>query len=232
MIDLVVGDATPRALVLEPRVERSEHGPAQPLVGPISLGGPVAIPLTPARLDGDRELASFVEADTAFRYDLVHLAGTFVPAEDEPLERVWVKVTLSRVDQGEPPLPIAWSMKPDRLEDTGASSTAIKLGGSLKIADVGLQLGADRGTQHVLRDVRLEALYELQSNPTWVLERTKGSAIRGTQRFALVLRTPRDTRATMSIDVGAVIQRRRFGFLTHRARLADTPGALVFTIEP
>lgn len=231
MIELNPVSTVQRALLLEPRVERGNHGPLEPLPGVITVGGPVSIPLTSDRLKDDSELANFVAADGAYRYDLVHLAATFEPSEDEPLDRAWIQISLSRFDGGAPPLPIAWSMKPDRVEDEGSRSTGIKLGGSVKIADVGIEAGVDRSNTHVMRDVRIEALHELQSTPTWVLHRTKGSPIRGNQRFVLVLRTPRQTLAAGVLELGATVHRRRFGILSHRAVLKDTPQPIRFIID-
>jgi hypothetical protein len=64
-----------------------------------------------------------------------------------------------------------------------------------------------------------------------VLERTQSSPIRGTQRFVLVVRTPRETGAAGIIDLGATVRRRRLGILSHHAQLEDTPEPLTFTIE-
>lgn len=223
--------ATPefRTVTLEPK-EVHVRGPGgaavlEPLEGPVSIGGPITVPLTKERAADDPDLQAFFEQDTAHRYDLVHLAGTFAPV-DEPLQRVWIAIELSRPDAGPAPLPIAWSMKPERLEDEVTTSAKATLDADAKLLKAGLEIGSSR----VSKDVSLQALYTMQSNPTWILERTDSAQISGVQRFVLVVRSPVDAPARGRVEVGAVVQRRRLVFLTKKVPLSAVPAPLDFDV--
>jgi hypothetical protein len=218
MIEFALPTAAPREMTLEPRVERAGV-PVAPLPRRISIGGPLAVPLDVERLADDDDLVTFVERETTADFFLVHLAATFIPDRDEPLEKVWLTVRLRRLDEEPEPQPIAWSMRPNSLYDEVERSSKVRIGPSLKIAEVGVAASVESGTTQVLRDVSLEARYELQANPTWVLERTRSAPIRGVQRFVLVVRSPRGVSAGGVVETGAIVRRRVLGPITHRATL-------------
>lgn len=228
MVALTLEPETMTPMTLEPRVERS-GGAIPPLHGRVSLGGPFVIPLDADTLRSDEELCAFIRGDTDAEFFLMHMTATFEPDDEEPLERVWFAVNLGRGDGVDSPLPVAWSMKPDREYEEQQRSSRLRLGPSLKLVAVGVSAAAERGSSYLVRDVMLEARYEKQSNPTWVLERTRGSAIRGVQRFALVVRSPRAARGRGSVEIGAVIRRKRFGPITHRVPL-HSAGPLQFVL--
>jgi hypothetical protein len=225
VIEIDLEPLTPRVVPLAPRVERGRSDDVGPAVGPVSVGGPISIPLTKESAPDDPDLAAFVDADSDHRYDLVHLAGTFAPV-DEPLQRVWFIVQLARPDKGPSPLPIAWSMKPERLSDDVTNSSKATIGADAKLLSAGLELGSSR----VSKDVSLQALYTMQSNPTWILERTKSAEISGTQRFVLVVRSPRDAPAHGRLEVGALIRKKRLGLLSYKVPLDAIPDPLEFQV--
>jgi hypothetical protein len=220
MVELSIPDASPRSLTLEPRVERA-GAPVPRLPGRISIGGPLAVPLDAERLAGDDDLLTFMQREKTADFFLVHMAATFVPDPDEPFEKVWLTVRLQRRDDVAEPLPIAWSMRPNRLYDEFERSSKVSIGPSLKVAGVGVAASVESGSTQVLRDVSLEARHELEANPTWVLERTRSAPIRGVQRFVLVVRSPRRVSAGGVVESGAVLRRRLLGPITHRASLED-----------
>lgn len=220
MIELSIPDPTPRALTLEPRVERGGT-PAPWLPARMSIGGPLAVPLDADRVTGDDDLRTFIQREETADFFLVHLAATFVPDPDEPFERAWLTVRLQRRDDVTEPMPIAWSMQPNRISDEVERSRKVSIGPSLKIAGVGVEASAASGSTQVLRDVSLEARHELEANPMWVLERTRSAPIRGVQRFVLVVRSPRGVSTGGVVESGAVLRRRLLGPITHRATLED-----------
>jgi hypothetical protein len=227
-MDLALDTPEFHTLTLEPRVERGRHssrGALEPLVGPVSIGGPVTVPLTKDAAKDDPELQAFLEGEKSHRYDLVHLAATFAPV-DEPLQRVWIAVQLTRPDGGPEPLPVAWSMKPIQLSDEVTMANKATVGADAKLLSAGVELGSSR----VSKDVSLQALYLMQSTPTWVLEETKSAQISGVQRFVLVVRSPKDAPARGRVDVGAIVTRKRFGPLTHKMPLTDVPEPLEFAV--
>jgi hypothetical protein len=220
MIELSIPDPSLRALTLEPRVERGGT-PVPRLPARMSIGGPLAVPLDAKYVTGDDDLRTFIQREETADFFLVHMAATFVPDPDEPFERAWLTVRLQRRDDVPEPMPIAWSMQPNRLSDEIERSTKVSIGPSLKIAGVGVEASVESGSTQVLRDVSLEARHELEANPTWVLERTRSAPIRGVQRFVLVVRSPRGVSTGGVVESGAVLRRRLLGPITHRAAPED-----------
>jgi hypothetical protein len=220
MVELSIPDPSPYTLMLEPRVERAGTAVAR-LPGRISIGGPLTVPLDAKCVAGDDDLLTFIRREKTADFFLVHMAATFVADPDEPFERVWLTVRLQRRDDVAEPVPIAWSMRPNRLYDEDERSSKVSIGPSLKIAGIGVAASVEHGSKQVLRDVSLEARHELEANPTWVLERTRAAPIRGVQRFVLIVRSPRGVSAGGVVESGAVVQRRLLGPITHRATLDD-----------
>jgi hypothetical protein len=215
-------------ITLEPRTVRGPNGDSvtDPLAGAITVGGPVSIGLTPERVAEDAQLRAFVEAETQYRYHLVYLAGTFLPAEDEPFKSVRLVVKLFRKDASMSSLPLAWSMQPERLEDQVETSSKATLGADLKI----LNLGLERGSSRTLRNVSLQALHLLESNPTWVLERTKSGDISGCQRFVLVVRSHVEAPAAGRVEIHADVDRKRFPGGSYHTPFEHPPAPLEFAL--
>jgi hypothetical protein len=103
------------------------------------------------------------------------------------------------------------------VEDIVTKQRKVSFGPQLEVLNIGFELGSSRDA----KEVSLEARYLRQPSPQWVLRRTGVSSISGSQLFVLVVRAPQDVDARALIEMGAVVQRKRFGLLRHRVRLAD-----------
>jgi hypothetical protein len=187
----------------------------------LSLGEPLAVPMTAEFAAGDAALRTFVEGEAAIsRYWLVHLACTFSPPDDERLERAWLSVSLSRDDDGTAaPRPIAWSMNPMRLERPVQHARALKVGANAKLVEASL----DAGRTITGGAVYLEALNVQEPTPSWEFHRTDADEIRGSFQLALVVRAPREAGVDGTVELTATIRTRRFGLLAVRAEVPDRP---------
>ncbi len=216
-----------RPAILEPDEEtvRGLGDVPAPVKGPISLGGPDWQPLTEESLAYEPEALSFVRGQPDSRFYRVELAITFAPQEGEPIERFWVRTALAATGATSGRPPIAWSMKPDKVEDLTTTQKKLSFGPQLEILNLGFELGTSR----VRKEIALEARYLRQSSPQWVMWRTGSSSITGSQLFLLVVRSPRDAATEGRIEMGAVIYRKKFGLFRHKVRLPD-PEAELFTL--
>jgi hypothetical protein len=122
-------------------------------------------------------------------------------------------------------------MQPDKMVDAVEVSRTVSLGPSLKILGVGLDLKAEQQRSVNRQQVFLEAMYELESTPSWSLYRTEAVELRGLYRFHLVVRAPKDAMVTGTTLVEAKVRRRRFGVIPYRAGLTDIPQRLPFTLS-
>jgi hypothetical protein len=226
-VELEVPDLREVEVALRPsgRVTRGAAKPAEPRRG-ISLGEPVAVPITPAFAAGDAPLRAFVEAEAdSSRYWLVHLACTFPTAtnDEDPLHKAWLRVDLT----SDSARPIAWSMTPMRLARATERSRTLKLGADAKLA----QAGVEAGTTTEGSVVYLEALHLLESTPTWEFSRTDADEIRGSTLLAVVVRAPVAAVVRGAVELTAVVRGRRFGVVPFRAELPDRP-SLSFRLAP
>ena len=204
------------------RSDRVTRGPttALELQGRLSLGEPVGVAITPDFAASDAELRAFVEAETGTsRYWLVHLACTFTPSDDEPLQKAWLSVELVRGDGRTFGRPIAWSMTPMRLARASDHSRTLKLGANAKLAQAAVE--ASRTVEGSV--VYLEALRLRESTPTWEFSRTDADEIRGATLLALVVRSPAGAMVDGSVQLTAAVRSRRFGVVPVRAELPDRP---------
>ncbi|WP_369232454.1 hypothetical protein AB5J56_10910 [Streptomyces sp. R21] len=186
------------SLALDRTGRAGEPVPAgPPLDGRVSLGGPFAVPVTPAYVAADKDLAAFVEQESArARYHVVHLAVTVAPEPRTPrLDSVQVELGLSpsggpAVGAGQEP-PIAWSMTPSKISHEVEIGTSLKIGPQLKIGPVQATLGEAGRTRTARRSHPLvEALGELSPQPRWVMRATKDAPLSGSQRLIMVIRVP------------------------------------------
>jgi hypothetical protein len=187
-----------------------------PLQGRLSIGGPV-IRRIDAESTDDVELQHFLDVEGA-RYDyyLVRLNCTLRHDDDEPFASALVGIGLS-TGEAEAPDPIAWSMDPNRLFDSVPVNRTLSLSPSLKILGVGVDAKAEIGAQRERKDVFVEALYELESNPTWAMFRTGTTQLRGGHCLSLVVRAQRGTTTLGSVAASATVERKRFGLIAYRA---------------
>lgn len=219
---------TIRPAILEPDEPnlRGERDVPAPVEGPISLGGPDWVELTDAFLKEDLPAAEFVRSRPDARFFRLEMAVTFAPQDGEPIDTFWMTTQLRHQSGGEPE-PIAWSMKPDRVEDEVTTDAKISFGPQLEILNLGFELGTSR----VRKEIALETRYLRQSKPQWIVRKTGSSSITGSQLFVLVARLPRGVAVEGEIDMNAIVFRKRFGLIRHRVRLPDR-AAERFTIPP
>ena len=218
-------------LILEPenRITRgSGTESVDPLEGWVSIGEPVPVPLTIDSVSEDKDLVNFLKSENAehFKFHRVHLSCTFRPHND-PFVNAWLKVQLARSDDIQTPQPIAWSMKPRRLEKFVEISRTVKIGASLKIlpevAELGIGSGSERKQTWQHNEVFLEALNELQSDPIWEFTKTDKEPIRKSHRFDLVVRSPKDAVTGGMVSLSATVERKRLGIIPYKAAFPDNP---------
>jgi hypothetical protein len=214
-----IGGLTLRPALLEPDEPDVRDGmdvPA-PVEGPISLGGPDWAELTEVSLDNEPQAAEFVRSQPDARFFRLEMAVTVAPRADEPIDTFWITTTMRRGDGEGGPEPIAWSMKPDRVEDEVTQDARISFGPQLEIVNLSFELGTSR----VRKEIVLEARFLRQPTPQWVVRKTGGSSITGSQLFILVARFPRGQAVEGEIAMNAIVYRKRWGLLKHRVRLPD-----------
>lgn len=216
-------------LALDPQeaVTRGDEHDERSLEELIAVGGPMSVPVTAADLSEDGDAALFVRArEASFSFHLVHLACAFRPPADEPFLSATVQVQLSRGDGASSALPIALSIKPLRLGEPVEISRSVRLGASLKIFESGVEQAETR----TFDEPFLEGLNELRPDPRWELRRTRHTEIRGSQRFVLVVQSPKGGQGRGVVHVSATVKRKRFGPLSYVASLSgDRP--LEFVLE-
>jgi hypothetical protein len=217
-------------LVLEPspqatrgvRAEEDEVPAAalEPLDKRLSIGGPVTRHIGRESTD-DIELQRFLEGEGADHdFYLVRLDCTLRHDDDEPFASALLAIDLSaKEDDGS--APIAWSMDPLELFDAVPVSRTIGLSPSLKILGLGLEATTEVGDKHERKDVFVEALYQLESNPTWAMYRTGSTQLRGVQGFTLVVQARKGTTTVGRMTASAMVERKRFGLIAYQAAFAD-----------
>jgi hypothetical protein len=210
MIDISRPDLPERPLTLasaEPdrgddQVEHASGLP--PLQGRISLGGPVALPVTIDLVARDPQARAYFELEsTQASFHLVHISVTFEDgAPPPPLE--WVTVELALSSTSSQVQPVAWSMMPHRVTDTHELQRSFTLGPQLKFLGVEASAGeiSVASKEHRTK-VFLEALRDLQSTPKWRFTRTSNMPLRGAHRLVMVIRAERGAATGVRISVRA-----------------------------
>lgn len=198
------------------------------LVNRVELGVPISQPITAAMLEADQELRNFRNSKAATSdFYLIHLACTFHSGDGDPFHQAWLNVNLKRADKEKKERPIAWSMKP-RLEGKDVKVTKeLKLGGDLKlidigIVDIGVKSGSQRTTETVNQEIFIRAFGEQQSEPYWEFKKPKGIEILGSYRFAMVVQVPKGIDALAEVNAQATIKRKALG-ITYRTDLENAP---------
>ena len=233
MIAIEMPDPPTQDLVLTPKADEFRGiAPApearEPLRHRISIGGPVHRRIDADSTD-DTELRLFLEKEASdWDFYLLHLTCTLQPAAEEPFTEALIELDL--VDADGTGAPIAWSMHPDRMVDTVEVSRTVSLGPTLKILGVGVNLTSQQQRRATRREIFVEAMYELESTPSWGLYRTSSSELRGLFRFHLVVRAPKRSMVSGTTSVQAKVQRRRFGVIPYNADLGDAPVPLNFKL--
>ncbi len=233
MTDVILPDLTPVPLTLESG-DAARHGappggdPFPPpggwsgtglpqLTGRVALGGPMAVPLRAEDVTDDPDLRTFIEREAAHSaYHLVHLSVSFAPTPETPrLEDARVGLALSSPEALQQP--VAWSMAPRLLADTTEVTTSVRLAPQVKLAMLGeVSVGElERGTKRGRREVTVEAVGEMRSDPAWHLYRTASTPLRGTHRLVLVVRAARGAATRMSVSVDVTTRGRFLRRFTH-----------------
>jgi hypothetical protein len=84
-------------------------------------------------------------------------------------------------------------MTPRQITDTRQVQRSVRLGPQLALMNVEATLGeASKTTMREEREVFLQALRQLRSDPTWEFRRTKTMDISGAFNLAMVVRAERD----------------------------------------
>ena len=232
MIAIEMPDPPIQDLVLTPKADSfrgTAPGPEarEPLRNRVSIGGPVH-----RRIDADladTEQLRFLREEAADSdFYLLHLTCTLHPVAEEPFTEALIELDLTNADNTK--APIAWSMHPDQMVDTVEVSRTVSLGPALKIFGVGVNLTGQQQRSVTKREIFVEALYELESTPSWGLYRTSSSELRGLFRFHLVVRAPKRSMVSGTTSVQAKVQRKRFGVIPYNADVADAPLPLNFKL--
>ena len=219
----------PTLLYPEKRVVRGashEPVPDEPLADRVSLGCPLAIPLTPDWAASDPQLKTFIEAEAgSARYGLVYLACTFKPAENERISRAWLSVNL---DVGPPSqagdAAIAWSMEPMRT----AKPLNLHRTLSIKVPVKFVEANAAMGSEVSMEQLFCEALGLQEPTPSWEFTDSESQRLRGTHRLNLVIRAPL-VQVTGTVSFRASVTRKHFGVLPYGTS-ADGGPALTFAL--
>jgi len=193
------------------------------------MGGPVVRRISNDSTD-DVELRRFLQEDAGDSdFYLLRLTCTLRADDDEPFTEVLLGVLLSAADAGLD-APIAWSMEPARLAEPVEISRSVAFGPSLKILGIGLESKVDVGEKRERQDVFVEALYELESTPTWAMYRTRSTALQGLQRFHLVVKAARGSTTVGEVAATAKIERKRFGVIGYEAVWPGAPAPISFAL--
>ncbi|MFG1818519.1 hypothetical protein ACGFIF_32470 [Kribbella sp. NPDC049174] len=234
MIVVEMPDPPMQDVVLEAKEEfvrsgDSDPAAAEPVRQRISVGGPIHRRIDADSTD-DAELRHFLKEEAADSdFYLLHLTCTLRHTDDEPFTEALLELDLTAAGTETPP--IAWSMQPDRMSDAVEVSRTVSLGPTMKILGVGIEAKGELARTVTRREAFLEAMYELESTPSWALYRTSSTELRGLYRFHLVVRTPKDARVTGTTTIEAKVRRKRFGVIPYRAVLTDVPATLSFQLD-
>jgi hypothetical protein len=225
-------EPTEQELVLEPnlRATRGLRGtgdePPSPALEPqrqrLSIGEPVFRRVGVESTD-DVELRRFLEEEDDYDFYRGMLTCTLRQDDDEArFAAAVLGVDLGTVEAGPSP-PIAWSMEPLRSFDAVPVTRSVRFGPSLELFGVGLDAGAEAGSQRERKEIFVEGLYERESTPAWRLYRTESTPLQGGQRFDLVVRAPKGTTTLGTVGLSATVEWKRFGLVAYRARLPGQP---------
>ncbi|MDV7215225.1 hypothetical protein [Streptomyces prunicolor] len=209
MIELVVPELPQQELTLDSidPVRGDAHpagGGPPPLAGRIFLGGPHGRPLTREFVAADPDLAAYVERELEYHsYYLVYLNVSFA-AEPAAPRLATATLDLKLSTTGNTSEPVALSMTPRQITDSVQVQRSVRFGPKLALMDVEATLGeVSKSTTRDEREVFLQALRQLRSDPTWEFRRTKTMDISGAFDLAMVVRTERDAAIGVTCTVTA-----------------------------
>jgi hypothetical protein len=109
-------------------------------------------------------------------------------------------------------------MTPRRVETSVETSRKVNLGASFKLLEtIGIKEGIEAQEKITAKASFIRALNELGSNPIWEFNDTASSKIEGGYRFAMVVRSPKNTSTLMSVSLTANVRRKHFRILPYKA---------------
>jgi hypothetical protein len=223
-IELPVLTTVSADLVADAAVTRgAAPAPDQPIPGRITIGVPIGIVLDESAVS-DAELRAFVTAErTTARYALFHLSMSLGRDDESPVERAWLRVTLTRADGESAPPVIAWSLSPLReTRDTATVTRSVQLGPQLRL----MSASVSAQTTSTRREVVVEGAGLQESAPAWELRPPDGEALSGSYPFTLVARGPAGAPIVATVSVMANVRRRRF----FRSYHAELPAGLPLSV--
>lgn len=228
-IDLGEPKLEPLTLHLEQRVTLGALGTeaSGALTERIALGRSVCRQLDPATVDA--ETRPFLEGRPESRFLLLGLTCSFLPVEEQPIEKAWLQIQMRTDSPRGAAEPISWSMEPLSLSDPVQVSTSANLDASLKLTSalVPVEVGpsVSKGSSHTYseRVPYLEALREGTARPVWMFTRTEVTEIRGVHRLRTVIEMPAGATGHAEISVGATLRLKLLGLLPYRSELAEVP---------
>jgi hypothetical protein len=189
--------------------EKAVRAPAPPgrgrgasagLQDAIRLSLPVVLPVHGDTAAG-AGLAEFLAANDDFDFFLAEVVLSVRPDQSRraAVRAVDLSLDLRSGHAGDAKAPIAWSMSPARV---GTASAAQETGVRVQIASLKFELPPDRAVP-AATETYIVAAGEGTSSPRWQLRRTAGRAIEGTERFQLVIRTPKAAGGQVAVSVTA-----------------------------
>lgn len=209
-------------LDLAPEKTRKGNYKLDSLKAAVALQKPVSLELKSADLNNDPELKRFVKAHKGqFHYHLVQFACSFRPSEAEPFERAAVEVKLSRADQTDDAMPIAWSMKPTSQFEEIEFSRTVKISADLKLFDVGIGSGGEETTKRTIQKPLIEAFNVGQSNPAWEFRGEESKPLSGAYMLSLVVQCPANAAALGVVGLSVTVLRKWAGIISHRPTYPD-----------
>jgi hypothetical protein len=231
MIELDIPETPTHAITLMPET-RVTLAPgaatASPMQNLVSLGVPQSFELTPGKVAPDDELKNFLNNESATtRFDLVRFICSFTPTNASRVVEAWFQISLSHLANDGPGQPIAWSMAPQKLTEKTQVTRTVKIGGSLKLFDAGIDTGGVVVTNGVIEKPFLIARKEASSTPEWYFKELENVRLDGNYELTMVVKNPGKARVTGKIELLANIREVRYGIfpMSFKASLENSPAA-------
>jgi hypothetical protein len=187
----------------------------------VKFGGPLAVPIGTAEVDGDAALLAFMKEEEA-SWQLVHSAVTFDAEDGDPdLETAAVRLAFGGPNGA---TTVAWSMLPESASTPYDVNRGFSLGPEVKLSAVGASAGSIDGAKtHHGEDVYLRAGGLFTQSPEWKFKRTKTVKLAGSYRLVMVARGLRGTTAQLAVTLeGSVRNGRLPGPLKKTTKLVPT----------
>lgn len=216
MIELKIPTLKLRSITLEPDIQTKKGAPKsrQPLEKQVQLAEPLVRPITLDSVVNDPDLVEFLKGEAGkFTYYRVHLGCSFQPDQGDSFEQATFEVTLIRTDGVPKPLPIAWSMLPQRDVDIVKETQSIKLTSSLQLIGVEIANGSEIPVQQEF----VVPFGQQTSTPHWEFYETESRRIFGFYPCTLIVRAPHGVTAQGSVGLSTVVRRMALRLFSYRA---------------